>query len=231
MALIALVVVSLAVTVATSRASIEARREREMQLLWVGNQYRQALRHYAATIPVNGPTQYPLELADLLDDHRAPLPLRHLRQLYPDPMTGKLDWVLEMQGGRIVGLHSSSEGVPIRHAGFGAEGDASFASAKTYEGWRFLATNLSLPVASGAPAVTVGGGAVDSGGSGDVSAGPGGEPSPPAISNSAVACYNQYVVPRGQCNSASPPMGNDTRSCQTAMIQAYTQCMAAAGGN
>ena len=48
-----------------------ARRDREAQLLWVGNQYRQAIASYYLKGPA-GLLQFPPSLDDLLEDRGAP---------------------------------------------------------------------------------------------------------------------------------------------------------------
>jgi type II secretory pathway pseudopilin PulG len=144
-ALIALVIVSMA-AIAIGRAKLDAKRDGETQLLWVGDQYRQALRSYYSALPPGAKAQYPLRLEDLLEDKRFPATVRHLRRLYPDPFTGKADWVLEHDGSRIIGVHSRSSDAPLRHAGFGPE-SAPFAVARSYAEWRFLAVDAVTAVA------------------------------------------------------------------------------------
>jgi type II secretory pathway pseudopilin PulG len=112
-----------------------AQRERERELLFVGNQYREALRRYYEAVP-DAPQRYPARLEDLLQDTRFPGIRRHLRQLYPDPMTGQADWVLLRQGEYIVGLHSRATGKPIKQSGF-EKRDEEFAGAAGYADWKF----------------------------------------------------------------------------------------------
>src|SRR6187549_538427 len=70
-----------------------AQREREQELLFVGNQYRQAFMNYYAGTPAGKP-RFPRTLENLVEDNRFPVTRRHLRRVYADPMTGKPDWVL-----------------------------------------------------------------------------------------------------------------------------------------
>jgi type II secretory pathway pseudopilin PulG len=141
-ALLMVVALSLASTVAVQQAQTLARREREAQLLWVGNQYRKALESYKAATPVGAPPN-PQKLTELLADPRSPRPLRHLRELYPDPMTGRADWILVAAQGRIVGVHSASMQRPLKVAGFNAQ-DAAFERATTYGDWVFT-TGVGSP--------------------------------------------------------------------------------------
>ena len=113
-----------------------AQREREADLLFVGQQYRQALDSYYA-VNSGGVQQYPARLEDMLDDRRSQTTLRHLRKLYPDPMTGKADWVLLMAGERIVGLHSRSSRSSFQRSFEGV--DAPFNGTERYDQWEFRA--------------------------------------------------------------------------------------------
>lgn len=114
------------------------RRWAEEQLLYVGDQYRRALRQYAEATPVGQP-RYPASLDALLKDPRYPGVRRYLRQRYSDPITGRDDWVLIMapEGG-IMGLHSASPRLPIKQGNFGAH-DEAFAGRQSYREWEFTA--------------------------------------------------------------------------------------------
>lgn len=113
--------------------STQTRREKEAQLLWTGDQYRQAIARYVAS---GG--QYPAALEDLLEDKRFPLARRYLRQLYPDPMTGAADWQLVLgPNGAIIGVASTSQDRPIKVANFPRR-YAEFEKAETYADWKFV---------------------------------------------------------------------------------------------
>jgi type II secretory pathway pseudopilin PulG len=116
--------------------STQARREREAELLWVGDQYRNAIAQYR-----NYGGQLPLALTDLVQDPRVPLPRRFLRRLYPDPMTGQADWqLITVPGGNgIIGVASSSQDKPIKQANFNTV-DAQFADAQCYCDWKFVSS-------------------------------------------------------------------------------------------
>lgn len=132
-----------------------ARRERELALLQSGHEFRQALARYARARPGVAAGAYPLRLDDLLLDPRGLKPVRHLRRLYLDPMTGQADWGLVRVGGRIVGVHSLSVAQPIRQDGFDDE-DAGFKGAARYRDWVFLypADRTLLPDGTPAPAAS-----------------------------------------------------------------------------
>lgn len=128
-----------------------ARRERELALLQIGHEFRQALARYASGRPGVAAGAYPLRLDDLVLDPRGLKPARHLRRLYLDPMTGRADWGLIRAGGRIVGVHSLSLVGPMRQDGFDDD-DARFKGAARYRDWVFLhpASRSLLP--DGGPA-------------------------------------------------------------------------------
>lgn len=102
------------------------RAEREAELLFVGHQFRQAIRSYVQSGPRAG--QYPGTLQDLMQDSRSPTPRRHLRRLFTDPITGKADWglVTAPEGG-IMGVYSLSNRQPQKRANFETD-DANFAA-------------------------------------------------------------------------------------------------------
>lgn len=135
MILIAIMGVGLAATGeiwATSR-----QRERESQLLYVGEQYRRALDRYYRNSPVGAP-RYPQQLAELLRDPRFPDTRRYLRRLYPDPVTGKAEWgLVKGPAGEIVGIYSLSEAEPLKKAGFGLQ-DRGFEGKTKYAEWVFV---------------------------------------------------------------------------------------------
>ena len=127
----------LAAATAAESWGMLAQRERERELLFAGNQYREALRRYYEAIP-EAAQRHPAKLEDLLQDTRFAGMRRHLRRIYPDPMTGQPDWVLLRQGEHIVGVHSRATGTPIKQAGFDRR-DQEFAGAASYAAWRFVA--------------------------------------------------------------------------------------------
>jgi type II secretory pathway pseudopilin PulG len=109
-------------------------RDREMQLLYAGNQYRRAIERYY----VSGPRQFPRALEDLLKDPRKPGTERYLRKLYSDPLTGKSEWgVVKAPDGGIMGVYSLSEDSPKKVANFGFA-NREFEGASKYSDWKFL---------------------------------------------------------------------------------------------
>jgi len=115
---------------------MESRREKEKELLFIGEQYRVAIGSYYGKSP-GTVKQFPEKLEDLLQDKRFPNPTHHLRHLYRDPMTADGQWELILQEGRIMGVASRSQEKPIKVAGFSAE-QSEFEGAVSYTEWRFI---------------------------------------------------------------------------------------------
>jgi type II secretory pathway pseudopilin PulG len=114
-----------------------AQREREQELLFVGSQFRNAFMSYYAATPA-GQRRYPRVLEDLVEDSRFPVPRRHLRRVYADPMTGKPEWgLVDAPGGGIAGVHSRSEAKPLKTGNFAAQ-DVKFEGAEHYSDWKFV---------------------------------------------------------------------------------------------
>jgi type II secretory pathway pseudopilin PulG len=123
-------------TVAAEVHTTSARRSQERALLNVGHQFRTAIQRYYESALVAGQHQYPASLEDLLRDNRVPGIQRHLRQVFVDPMTGKAEWGVVRVAGRIVGVYSLSEQVPVKVDNFDAE-DMAFRGKKKYSEWVF----------------------------------------------------------------------------------------------
>jgi type II secretory pathway pseudopilin PulG len=119
-------------------------REREAELLQVGNEYRKAIERYY----ISGPSQYPRELADLLKDPRQPGTVRYLRKLYPDPLTGKDEWgIVKAPDGGIAGVFSTSEAKPLKSGGFAVR-DKEFEGREKYSDWKFSYAPAVVPAAA-----------------------------------------------------------------------------------
>lgn len=112
-------------------------REKERQLLFVGNQFRQAIALYYERTP-GAVKRYPEKLEDLLTDGRYSTPQHYLRKLYRDPITNRIQWGLVMApDGGIMGVHSLSDEQPLKVAGFGYAG-SSFEGSEKYSQWVFF---------------------------------------------------------------------------------------------
>ena len=131
-------------------------REKEAELLHIGNEYRKAIERYY----LSGPRLFPRNLSDLIQDPRQPGVVRHLRKLYPDPITGKDEWgLVKSPDGGFAGVYSLSEEAPLKAAGFAVR-DASFEGKSKYSEWQFVyapaATPAATPGATPKPGATPG---------------------------------------------------------------------------
>lgn len=113
-----------------------AQRERERELLFVGNQYRQAIALYYERTP-GAVKRYPAKLEDLLTDSRFNPPQHYLRKLYRDPVMNQRQWgIVTVPGGGIMGVHSLSDASPIKNTNF-SYADRTFEGAAKYSDWTF----------------------------------------------------------------------------------------------
>jgi type II secretory pathway pseudopilin PulG len=135
--LLLLMLASIGLMAAIEVWSTTRQREQESELLFVGEQYRQAIRHYFYTAPPGQARVLPARLEQLLTDDRAAVPVHHLRRLYPDPVTGSAEWGLVLVGSRIAGVHSLSENTPLKQTGFLAV-QAAFEARSSYREWDFV---------------------------------------------------------------------------------------------
>ncbi len=135
---------------------VKIQREKEQELLFIGEEFRNAFMSYYDSSPGN-PKEYPDTLEELLQDTRGPVMKRHLRKVYTDPMTMEEDWGLveesppeESSGmgsnvkGGIVGVYSLSNKKPIKKENF-PEHFAGFSEAETYQDWAFAFTQDGGP--------------------------------------------------------------------------------------
>ncbi len=122
----------------------DSQREREKELLFIGQAYRNAIGSYYENSPSNA-KQFPQNLQDLILDTRFPIVKRHIRQLYTDPIARDKEWKLVLQQGQITGVYSSSKLKPIKKAGLPPEFE-TFDEAESYDKWRFVYTPGSLVV-------------------------------------------------------------------------------------
>lgn len=132
-----LAVASAAGAVVAQRWSDQTSREKERQLLRIGNAYARALAEYRASSPGTD-KRYPPTLEQLLLDTRFVGTRRHLRTLYADPMTGKADWVLVRDArGDIMGVRSQSEQRPWARVAQSLE-FIDVPAAERYSDWIFV---------------------------------------------------------------------------------------------
>lgn len=112
-------------------------REKEAELLFIGQQFRKAIASYYESTP-GTLRRYPSSLEDLLLDRRFVQTKRHLRHIYHDPFTRQAEWgLIYAPDGRIQGVHSLYDGRPVKRGGFRTT-DAELAGADSYQRWKFI---------------------------------------------------------------------------------------------
>jgi hypothetical protein len=222
MFLVALMGVLLAVTGGLWHTA--AMRDKEAQLLFVGGEYQRALARYKAATPSGMPAE-PERLEQLLLDKRQQVPVRHLRQLYRDPLTDSIEWGLVKDGGRIAGVFSQGAGTPLKQDNFPwwAKG---FAKARSYAAWQFLAGTTSLPVESKGGTGTIASGVASS--PAPSGAGPATAPSnaetatAPNNAETAAACNDAFRATVEQCKAIVYFV--DRIGCRNMALKNYWSC-------
>jgi type II secretory pathway pseudopilin PulG len=107
--LLAIALLGIGLVAASEVWMTTAKRQRIEQLDWVGQQYVQAIGSYYESSPGSVKT-FPKSLEDLLEDRRVSFVRRHLRQLYVNPLTGKLDWeLIEAPAASIRGVRAKED--------------------------------------------------------------------------------------------------------------------------
>lgn len=137
--LVALIFLFLTTLGASAMVKLErthTQRAKEAELLFIGDQFRRAIKSYYSTSAGGGVRELPRSLDDLLEDQRFPMPVRHLRRIYRDPMTGRNDWVLVQGASGIIGIHSSSMAPTVKQADFSPQ-DRDFSDKTIYAEWVF----------------------------------------------------------------------------------------------
>ena len=128
--------------------SQSAQREKERELLHVGNQFRRAIGLYYERTP-GTVKRFPSAVDELLLDTRHLTVQHYLRRLHADPITGKVEWgYVRAPDGGIMGVHSLSEAAPIKSGNL-RKNNESFVNAARYTEWQFIYVPATgAPVAS-----------------------------------------------------------------------------------
>ncbi len=101
-----LVISGYILTQASAKWSDVVKREREQELLKVGDTIRKSIGSYYNATP-GVVKQYPPTLEALLYDNRFPTPKRHIRKLYIDPVTQREGWgIVVAPNGGVMGVNS-----------------------------------------------------------------------------------------------------------------------------
>ena len=113
----------------------QMQRENEQELLFVGNEFRDAIARYSQESGKGFPTSLQALLGG---DGDTKFNKRYLRKMYRDPFTGATTWGLVLGvDNQIVGVHSLSEMKPYKTAQF-ADKDSSLEGKTKYSEWQFV---------------------------------------------------------------------------------------------
>lgn len=135
--LFAVMLIGLALSCASLVWQIQRQREQERELIFIGQQYIDAIASYYHAAP-GGVKKYPRSLTDLLRDKRYLTVKRHLRKPWQDPFTHSNTWgLVRTQQGGIAGVYSLAPGRPVKQAGFGTL-DTLLAGKSSYREWKFV---------------------------------------------------------------------------------------------
>lgn len=130
----------------------EMQRDNEAQLLFAGDQFRNAIMMYYLHAP-GAAGRFPGRLEDLLKDPRYPATRRYLRKIYTDPMTNSAKWgLLKGANGEILGVYSLSADEPLKKANFSIA-DQAFEGKTKYSDWVFTLPPKFMPAQPSGPPV------------------------------------------------------------------------------
>ena len=141
--LAAIVIIGITLGSATKYWSHIALREKEKELLWRGNQYRNAIESYYRSNRPGRQPMYPPRIDELLKDSRY-TNRRHLRKKYVDPVTGEDFEVVRDKARRIIGVRSTSDAEPLKQRNFPPE-YVDFEGKTKYSEWKFEFVPTPVP--------------------------------------------------------------------------------------
>lgn len=118
--------------------SAATQREREEELIQVGQAYVRAIAAYHAQAP-GSVKAYPETLQELVEDRRFVGVRRHLRKIYRDPVGRGAEWgLVKAADGGIAGVYSLSQKPTLRRQPLLLPGAQPLVGAR-YADWKFVA--------------------------------------------------------------------------------------------
>lgn len=131
------VLLGISLALASTLYAFKQQREKEQQLLFIGHQYRNAIKSYYEKTP-GSVKRYPRNFNDLIEDNRFLSKQRHLRRIYTDPMTLNKSWgIIKSPDGRMMGVRSLSEEKVLKVSNFSFV-DRLLNGQSKYSEWRFI---------------------------------------------------------------------------------------------
>lgn len=157
--LFAIAIMGMSLAAAGTLWHTASQRQKEQELLFAGDQYRRAIESFwNMPLPEGTPRRLPKSFDELVEDPRFSHTVRHLRRIYPDPITRSVEWgVVKGPDGGIAGVYSLSEGKPFKKTNFPSIYQA-FDGQPGYSGWKFIfvAGNPVAPAAASDAALPAG---------------------------------------------------------------------------
>ncbi|MFC0169615.1 type II secretion system protein [Pseudoduganella danionis] len=140
---ILLAIIGLVTASAIKLGAMLQRSKAEQELLLIGAAFSDALQSYAEATPA-GQASLPGSLNDLLRDPRFPTPRRHLRKIFADPVTGRVEWGIVYAGDKrgVVAVYSLSNAKPVKLSNFPSR-FAGFSGALKISDWKFSAASMT----------------------------------------------------------------------------------------
>jgi type II secretory pathway pseudopilin PulG len=197
------------------------KREKEHELLFIGEQFKTALKRYQQR-SANG-NQLPKQLEDLLLDPRFPNVQRHLRRIYLDPMTGNAEWgLIKRPDGGIFGVYSLSKQKPLRLLNL-ADPDA----ALTYADWKFTIDPAPMGKMQAASGDETGAGTEDLPAS-NIAAKPVTSIAATPDAGAQLACMRQRQARTLECQAGGQPSAEEKAACLKGVVRDFSTCVSKA---
>jgi type II secretory pathway pseudopilin PulG len=115
--------------------TLAAQRERERELIFRGEQIRDAIDRYRKAIPTD--SSWPESMDALLQDRRDGEPRHHLRRRFEDPFGPAAGWgEIRNAAGGLIGVHSRAT---VQALGAWKRDPAGPRASRRVSDWRFLA--------------------------------------------------------------------------------------------
>ena len=205
-------------------ASTAARRDKEAELLFAGDQFARAIARYRASVP--GSQQYPQRLRE--PPRRQPVPERapasaaHLSR--PDDRQHRVGLVRGPNGG-IVGVYSTSTAQPLKTANFPKE-YAAFAGAPSYRDWVFAPGGGAAGAAGGAVVGSRADGSSISIGPSNPGAAPPQQAPAVRVPREPWACNAQRANDLRSCEAGAGPKGDQAlEACRQSATRRFRDCL------
>lgn len=129
-----IVIIGISLTGVAYQWKTVAKREKEKELLFRGNEFRFAITQYKNLNPLK---RYPHSVEDLIKDPNSPDSKRYLRKLYKDPITGGEFVPIFDPAKGLIGVRSGSTEKPLKTSHFKVI-DRCFEDKQQYREWLFI---------------------------------------------------------------------------------------------